>query len=167
MSFSRISASLVALCFSVTAAMADEVVLDPQTFATNIGSGNEFEIKSSQLALNTSMNADVIAFAKMMVEDHQKSEKDLVEAARQANITVPTGMLPRDEDQYTPLTTLSGKAFDDAYLAAQVNVHTNTWGLLVNYSKTGTAPSLATFAAVTAPLVQMHLERATQLAAVH
>ncbi|MBW8735058.1 MAG: DUF4142 domain-containing protein, partial [Asticcacaulis sp.] len=74
--------------------VADAVTQDtPQDFATKAFNANTLEIESSKLALKTSKNKDILAFAKQMVADHTKAGTAFKAAAGKASgVTVPTAI---------------------------------------------------------------------------
>src|SRR5690242_19594464 len=64
-------------------------ITDPQQFATKAGAAGLFEIQSSQLALTKLQNADIKAFAQMMIDDHTKAGSALKAEAGTQGVTVP------------------------------------------------------------------------------
>ena len=126
-----------------------------------------FEIESSKLALKRSSNPQVQAFARMMIKDHTESTAKLKAAiASSGQSLTPPASLP--EDKQTALNDLANadaKAFDKAYLDAQVDGHTKALSLLTNYGANGDTPALRQFATTVVPTVQHHLDHAKALQA--
>ncbi len=140
-------------------AVADAVTPDtPQDFATKAASANELEIESSKLALKTSKNKDILAFAKQMVADHTKAGTAFKAAVGKAtDVTVAPGLAAPDQAKLDDLKTKkAGDDFDQAYVHLQKDAHKDAVNLFDSYAKNGTDASLKTFAADTLPTLQSH-----------
>jgi predicted outer membrane protein len=61
------------------------------------GESDLFEIQSSQIALRKAQNADVRAFAQMMIDHHTQTSADLMAAARQAGLNPPAPSLSQEK----------------------------------------------------------------------
>ncbi len=129
----------------------------PQDFATKAANANMLEIETSQLAIKTSKNADVLAFAKKMVADHTKAGTAFKAAvAKTTGVTAPTAL---DADQQKKLDDLKAKPvaeFDSAYISLQKDAHKDAVNLFDSYAKNGTDASLKAFATDTLPTLQAH-----------
>jgi putative membrane protein len=139
-------------------AISDAVTPDsPQDFVTKAANANMLEIATSKLALKTSKNKDVLAFAKQMVADHTKAGTAFKAAlAKTTGVTAPTKL---DDDQQKKVDDLKAKSaadFDSAYISLQKDAHSDAVSLFDNYSKNGTDDSLKAFAAATLPTLQAH-----------
>jgi putative membrane protein len=134
-------------------------------FVEKAAASDMFEIQAAKLAQQRSKNADIKAFADMMVKDHTKSTNDM-KAAIQAsgqNLT-PPAVLPQDkQDALNDLQNASADEFDRKYMEGQVDAHQDALNLLQRYAQDGDVDALKTFAASVAPVVQQHLDRAKSL----
>src|SRR5262245_59753292 len=66
-------------------------------FVAKAGASDMYEIQAGQLACTRAKNADVKAFAKMMVTAHTKSTNDLKAAIASSGVTLaPPATLPAD-----------------------------------------------------------------------
>lgn len=135
-------------------------------FANQAAAGDQFEIRSSQLAATKAGSAAVKSFAAMLVTEHTKSTADLKAAGAQASpAIVPAPVLTAE--QTANLDALAkaanGAAFDMLYAQVQVPSHENALALLRGYAERGDTPSLKAFAAATAPVVEKHLDAARKL----
>ena len=139
-------------------AVADVVTQDsPQDFATKAFNANNLEIESSKVALKTSKNKDILAFAKQMVADHTKAGTAFKAAAGKATgVTIPTAIDDGTKGKLDDLTGKTGDDFDQAYVHLQKDAHKDAVNLFDNYAKNGTDASLKTFAANTLPTLQAH-----------
>lgn len=140
------------------AAISDAVTPDtPQDFATKAANANMLEIETSKLALKTSKNADVLAFAKQMVADHTKAGTAFKAAVgKSTGVTAPAKL---DADYQAKLDDLKAKPaadFDGAYISLQKDAHKDAVNLFDNYAKNGTDASLKGFATDTLPTLQSH-----------
>ncbi|HYE45858.1 MAG TPA: DUF4142 domain-containing protein [Caulobacter sp.] len=134
-------------------------------FVAKAAASDMFEIESSKLALSRSRNAEVKAFAQMMIDMHTRTTADLKAAiAESGQPLVPPTALP--DDLQAKLDNL-GKAadadFDKAYMDAQLEGHQSALDLMTRYAADGDVPALKTAAGKTAPVVQDHLDRARAL----
>jgi putative membrane protein len=135
-------------------------------FLAQAASGDQFEIQSSQLALQMSQNASARNFANMMIADHTRMSQAMGAAAAAAGLHPPAPvMLPAQQAALDQLrATAPGTPFDIAYQQAQVQGHQNALALMQNYAASGDVPALRTAASQAIPTVQMHLAQAQRLA---
>ncbi len=140
------------------AAVSDAVTPDsPQDFVTKAAVAGLFEIKTSELAIKTSKNVNVIAFARKMVADHTKAAAKLKAiVAKDKTLTAPEKLNDDLQKKYDDLATKTGDDFDKAYIDAQKSAHSDAVSLFDNYSKNGTDAALKTFATDTLPTLQTH-----------
>jgi putative membrane protein len=129
------------------------------------GSSDQFEIQSSQLALQVSQNPAVRNMANMLIADHTRSTQMLMAAAQSAGLTPPPPMLmPEEQAMLDQLRAAgSGPAFDMAFQPIQLQAHQKALALHQNYSAQGDVPALRTVAGQIVPVVQMHLQHAQSL----
>jgi putative membrane protein len=134
-------------------------------FLAQAGSGDQFEIQSSQLALTASSNAAVRAFANQMIADHTQMSQQMAAAATAGGITPPPpALLPAQQAMLDQLRAAgTGASFDMAYQQAQVAAHQNALTLFQNYSASGDNASIKAAASGAIPRIQMHLQQAQAL----
>lgn len=98
----------------------------------NIGAivlaANQIDIDYAKLALSKSKNGDVRAFAEQMVADHSAVQKSVVELAGQLHLTpvdddTSKGLKKQSVETTAKLKSLSGEAFDKAYVDNEVAYH--------------------------------------------
>ncbi len=98
----------------------------------NIGAivlaANQIDIDYAKLALSKSQNADVRAFAEQMVTDHSAVQKSVVELAGKLHLTpvdndTSNGLKKQSVETTAKLKSLSGSAFDKAYVDNEVAYH--------------------------------------------
>jgi putative membrane protein len=134
-------------------------------FLAHASSGDQFEIQSSQLALQASQNLAVRNFANLMISDHSHLDQTMVAAAQSAGVPPPPpALLPEQQAALDQLRSAgTGPSFDLAYKNAQISAHQGALGLMQNYAANGDVPALRTAATQAIPMVQMHLNQAQLL----
>ena len=128
-------------------------------------SSDQFEIQSSQLALQASANPAVQSFARLLIAHHQATSANMIQAAQSAGLTPPPpALLPPQQQMLDQLRAAgTGPAFDQAFKAAQVPAHQMALELHQNYANGGDVPALRQVAATAVPIVQQHLTAAQSL----
>jgi len=127
-----------------------------RAFVAKVSQGGRYEVEASQLAVHKAMAQDVKDLAVMEVHDHQLVGDKLkaISAAEGAPIA-PT--LSADfQQKLDHLKTLSGSAFDSAYLAEMDTIHDKDEKLFAQESMDGT-PKYKAFAAETDRIVKRHI----------
>lgn len=89
---------------------------------------NESEIDLAQVARSRAENKEVKDFAKQMIDEHKKSEKQAKEVAKKAKLEFVKNdtsksledMVDTEEDN---LKKLKGADFDRAYIGQQISLH--------------------------------------------
>lgn len=134
-------------------------------FLAQAASGNEFEIQSSQLALQVSQNPAVRNFASLLIAHHRQLGQAMAAAAVSAGLTPPPpALLPQQQAMLDQLRLAgTGQPFDMAFRQAQIDAHQQTLSLMQNYATSGDVPALRTAAANAIPTIQMHLQQAQVL----
>jgi len=131
----RIGATLLglALGFGIGPAQSAEIT-DPQ-IAHIAHTAGVIDINAAQLALKTSKNADVIAFANNMVSDHQAVNDQALALLKKLNVTpedndTSKALTKQAEEEQAKLSALSGADFDKAYAANELAYHKTVNGAL-------------------------------------
>lgn len=113
-----------------------------------------------------SSNASVLAFAKMMISDHLRSDATIASfGITPATSNVQTSVTNTTEGTLALLSPLNDGAFDVAYLRAQVTSHTAMRDLITaQLVPSATDPTLKSYLNATLlPTIEMHLTQATTL----
>jgi putative membrane protein len=134
-------------------------------FLVQAASGDQFEIQSSQLALQMSQNPGIRDFANRMITDHTQMSQAMAAAAVSARLQPPApALLPAQQAALDQLrATGSGYAFDSAYQQAQINGHQQALSLFQNYVTSGDVPAIRAAASQAIPTIQSHLAMAQSL----
>jgi putative membrane protein len=134
------------------------------SFIQQAAESNQFEIQSSQLALQKSKNAELKKFAQRMIDDHTKIADELKALLAKANIPVPEIQLgPQDQALLAKLKNEKEAAFDRTYVMDQRKGHIQAVNLVEAYAKNGEIPALKQFASKILPTLKEHLKLAQQL----
>jgi putative membrane protein len=141
--------------------------ISPQTtdFISKAASTDAFELDAAKLAQKRSANADVKAFAGMMMSDHAMTTDKLMQVLKKDRLPTPKNPTP-NPTQTKMLTDLGGapkKDFDKAYAHSQVVAHQMAVMVMQDYADHGDNPDLKRLAKDTVPLIQRHLDMALKL----
>jgi len=150
---------LTAALLAVPAVAAAQSAPTPATYVMKAGAGDQYEIQSSKLVLQTTTNPALKQFATMMVTDHQKSTADVKAAAMKSRVAPKPPMLDAmGKKNIAALKASTGTARDTLYVTQQKAAHQTALALHQGYAASGTAPALKQVAAKIAPTVQHHIE---------
>lgn len=127
-------------------------------FARAVQQSNDMELAAARYVLKASKNAMVRTFANLMIADHSTSNVSLQSAARDSGVTLP-GM--RMMMVGAPMQGMTGPSLDYAYMRQQVAAHAKALAILTNESQAGSSPALRLFASMQVPIVQHHLDLAS------
>jgi len=133
-------------------------------FIQTVAASDAFEIQSSELAAQRAARQDVKNLAAQMVTAHRQTTRELTQLTTANNLAAPTPQLDATQQaSLNNLRNLSGEAFDDAYLDAQVAAHENAVRAFEQYAANGEAGPLRDWAQRTLPNLRQHLERVQNL----
>jgi putative membrane protein len=127
--------------------------------------GGQAEVELGKLAQQKGNSEAVRDFGKRMVSDHSKANDQLMRVQKDADPSTPKEPDPEHKRIRDDLNKASGKEFDIAYLASQIQDHQKTANLLLWEISSGQSAELTKYAADTLPTVMAHLEIAKQHAA--
>ena len=113
------------------------------------------EVKVGKLAEKNSSSEEVKGFAKRMVADHTKANDELKGAAKEDGVELPADVNADQKKMYDGLCKLTGKAFDDKYMADMVKGHDKAVMAIGKESETGTG-HLKTWASSTIATIKEH-----------
>jgi putative membrane protein len=155
--------SLTLAALVLCAAAADEGALDDKTFVEKASAAGLAEVNAGRLAEKQASSADVKKFAKMMVEDHTKANKELNKLADGKRFKVATRMTKEHQVMADKLAKLDGAQFDREYMAGQVKDHEEAVALFEKQAKSGTDADLKNWAEKTLPTLKKHLKMAKEI----
>jgi putative membrane protein len=144
---------------------ADQPNTSDRNFARAAAAGGLAEVEFGKLAQQKAGSDAVKDFGRRMVEDHGKANQKLKTLAQEDGIPVPEKLDPEHMAVQERLAGLSGAAFDQAYVQAQVADHQETAQLLEYEIGSGQDADLKSFASESLPIVLQHLELAQRIEA--
>lgn len=115
------------LVLSTAIAIAADKPSDPQIAHIAYTAG-DLDIKAAKLALEKSKNETVRAFANDMVRDHQAVNDKALTLVKKLGVTpedneTSKALIAQAEKKQAELASLSGSAFDKAYVDNEVTYH--------------------------------------------
>lgn len=156
----KFSTGVIALALLAGPAWAGKDEVD---FVTRASIGHRFAIAESQFAIDRAADPQVKALARQLLDDHNKAEPELETAADGSGATVATSLDTDHQAQLTALQAKSGADFDKAYVADQVEIHSNTLTLYADYMLLGDNEKLRAFAVKMIPVTEAQLKSANAL----
>ena len=136
-----------------------------QRILSDLAQANMAEVAAANIALKKSSTPEVKNFAQQMVDDHTKGLQAVQDVAKSKNVTLPTEPDAKHKKMASKLDSLSGAAFDKAYLAnAGVKDHKAAHQLVMDAQKKATDPDVEALAAKLQPTIDQHLQTVQPLA---
>lgn len=153
---------------AATSPEMQQAMTDAATFVRTASASNQWEIESSELALDRSENENVQAFAEQMVQDHEAVAERLAARLdeRDDELMDPdtAGLDVKHAEMLTQLQEASDEEFDSLYLQMQLQAHEEAVALFEGFAESGNDQDLQRFAEETLPSLQGHLEMVRDLA---
>ncbi len=125
---------------------------------------NLCEIESAQHVVGETSNPEVRRFAERMVQDHERANEQLKQAAEQLGVDVPDDMADWQQAKVDHLKELSGEELDRKYMIHQVGAHhvallEHTWA-----QNNSQQQQIRQLTQQMVPSLRQHLQQAEQLA---
>ena len=150
---------LAVVCI-VTAQEANRLKNADETFVMKAAQGGSAEVELGNLAMQRGANQKVKDFGQQMVTDHTKAGDELKAIASKNGISLPAGIDAKSQSTNQRLSSLSGAAFDRAYMEDMVKDHKEDVAEFQKEAHGGSDPDLKAFARETLPTLQHHLQMA-------
>jgi putative membrane protein len=148
---------------TIVACKKDKLNDTDRDFATQAGYSNAAEISAGQLAASKGSSAMVRNYGALMATDHQPALNELVQIGTEEGLTVPTTPDPYHQALMSRLMSLSGYAFDTAYINSQIMDHQTAISLFQNEVDNGRRNRVQDYAADKLPHLHMHLTTADSI----
>jgi putative membrane protein len=130
-------------------------------FLAKVALINMEEIRLGELAQQNSSTKEIKDLGEMMVDDHKKSQDELVQLAAKKSISLPIAMDAAAEADYKKLSGISGTEFDKEYTDMMVNGHKDAITLFDLESNDAQDSDIRHWAGTVLPTLQKHLDHAT------
>ncbi len=127
-------------------------------FMNDAAPGGLAEVELGRLAEKRALTPAVRKFAQQMIADHSRAGEKLQALAKQKNVKLPPGVLPKAKQTKEALEKLKGIEFDRAYVKAMVEVHEKDVAAFDAVAKNATDADVKKFAAATVPTLRHHLK---------
>lgn len=144
-------------------AISAEYIEPDSTFVIESASSGMMEVELGTMAQQKATNQRVKDFGAMMVKDHSAANEELKTLASQKNFTIPDAMLAKHKRHVDHLSSLSGAAFDRAYINAMVKAHKDDIDEFEDASKKTKDADLRAWAAKQLPILTMHRDSAQSI----
>lgn len=162
--------ALFAGMFATASAPAQAPPTDPQIVGTVV-TANQIDIDAGKLAISKTHNKQVHDFAQQMITDHSALQKSVFDLGSKLHVApadsdTSAALKKQAAETTAHLKTLTGAAFDKAYIDNEVGYHKAVIGavstVLIPNAQNAELKSALTGAA---PLFQGYLEHAEHLQA--
>ncbi|MGO8969624.1 MAG: DUF4142 domain-containing protein [Myxococcaceae bacterium] len=127
----------------------------------NLHEANLMEIAAGRLALTRGASAAVKRYAAVLVKDHSLADEQVAALAQTMNVPLPATAAPQEDLKV--LSSLSGTAFDRAFLKMMVDDHTKAVSLVRSAQRRVSSPAFTTFLNKLLPVLESHLDTALAL----
>lgn len=132
-------------------------------FAAAAAEGNQMEVDLGNLAVQRSTDPQIQQFGREMVRDHSQAADQLKAIAAKTGATLPDNANSKEQKEIDRLKSLSGKPFDQEYMALMVRDHKGDLKEFDRASHSVDNLDLRAFAAKTASVIQGHLDMAKDI----
>lgn len=130
------------------------------TFMNDAAVSNMFEIATSKIALAQASSPWAKEYAKEMIDEHTGAQDELGLIAKDAGVSLPTGLPAQQQAIVAKLGKTMGTGFDEAYRQVQIDGHQQTSAKFDKEVKTGHDSGARNYAIKILPAVRMHLKLA-------
>jgi putative membrane protein len=133
---------------------------------TQLAAANKAEIQQAQAAAKKASTTTVKQFANQLVKDHKANAEKLQQVAKQAGVSLAESSATTESQSATmgELQGKSGKEFDRAFIAAQIDAHQRNLDKIRNQLLPSTdQPAVRDYLQQTASAMEGHLASAKQL----
>jgi putative membrane protein len=134
-----------------------------EEFVIKAASSGMHEVEIGQAAQNQAQSAEVKKFGERLVTDHTKANKELMQIAKTAGLSVPTKMLDEHQKMVEKFKNLKGAEFDREFIRHAVESHKKGIELFTGATRGAKNAELKAFAEKTLPTLKEHLELAQRL----
>jgi putative membrane protein len=141
----------------------NEKPLTEQEFLGKAVDANLTEINLAQLAKKLSTNDDVKKFADHLIADHEKMDKRVLDLANQKKVAVASGLNPKEREEWTKLSRLSGKDFDRQFADMMVKDHEEAVKMFEHCEKNTKDETVKKLCEDALPKLRDHLKEAKSL----
>ena len=143
----------------------DTASSDATKFALKAAEGGMMEVQLGQIAEKNAASQRVKNFGAMMVKDHSKANDELKSLAAKKNITLPLSLSSDKQKDVDNMSKMTGNDFDSKYMSMMTDDHKEDVSDFKNAAQDLKDPDLKSFASMTLPVLQIHLDSAQAIKA--
>jgi putative membrane protein len=125
-------------------------------FFNKTSKANLAEIQAGKLAISKG-STTIKRLGQQMITDYTTAEKDLIKIAKKQNISIVMHLDATHKHLLDSLISLSGKAFDAAYIKCQIADQQVAIAFFKEESLSGINSEVKEYAGKYLPLIKMHL----------
>jgi putative membrane protein len=137
--------------------------VNDRKFVEEAASGGMAEVKLGKLALERAQSKDVRDFARQMIDDHSRADRELGRIASRKNMALPSEIDTQHLAEYQRLSRLSGAEFDRAYMDLMATDHDTDVEAFRKMATSATDDGLRSWVAKTLPTLIDHQQRAHRI----
>lgn len=126
-------------------------------FMIEAAHGGMAEVELGQLATQRAASEAVRAFGQRMMVDHARANNELRRLAEAQGVQLPVTIDPKHQATRDRLATLSGTAFDRAYMREMVTDHERDVAQFERQASAGRDAAVKAWAVQTLPTLREHL----------
>jgi putative membrane protein len=145
-----------------TPSTAEALSAEDSEFVQKATMGGQMEVTLGELANDKASDERVKALGEKIADDHERANSELRSMVRGADVARADRPMPEHDQTRQKLESLSGAAFDRAYLQEMVSHHEKD---IKEFEKASNSSNhqVKAFAEKTLPTLRQHLEEAQQL----
>lgn len=134
-----------------------------EKFITKAAMIDAEEKRLSEVAQERATNAQVKAFAQMLVTEHQAAAQELEQIAQSKNVLIPTGKKAEAEEEALEWRDKDAEEFDEDYVEKMIDFHKEAVDLFSDTAEDSEDAELAAYARKHLPKLKEHLAKAKEL----
>lgn len=119
--------------------------------------GNLAEIAAGNAAQQSATTEDVRNLGRRFVQMHTDLDNQIKPVAAQLGVQLPGQPTAQQQEQLAAVEQKSGQAFDTAWIAMQIQAHSDTLAATQQELQIGSDPQVLQLARVATPIVEQHL----------
>ena len=132
-------------------------------FLMDAAMGGMMEVQLGRWAMQLGASDAVKQFGQRMVDDHSKTNTELMTLASSKGVTLPTELDKKHQEEVRKLTRLTGAEFDRAYAKMMLSDHNKDVSEFEKQSTKGADADVKAFATTALPTLREHLQMAQAL----
>jgi putative membrane protein len=142
---------------TATAAIAATPSSADRAFVAKVSQGGMFEVEAGKLAEGKGSTQDIRDFGTMEVHDHTLVGAKLKSISNSEGLSFASNLNPEFQGKLDHLKSLSGPAFDVAYMDEMATIHAADGAAFAKEAHDGGSPAYQAFGTETHVIVERHL----------